>query len=315
MSRPIVFFGTPEFAAQSFRSLVAVSGVRAVVTAPDKPAGRGHKVQESAVKQTALELGIPVLQPSNLKSKDFHQELQAFGAELFVVVAFRMLPKVVWDMPRLGTINLHASLLPDYRGAAPIQWAIMNGDKSSGVTTFFIREKIDTGAILLQREVVISDEDCAGDLHDNLMRGGAEVLSETVVGLFENKLTATEQDRIDLGRDLKEAPKIFKETCKLDWSLSARDLHNQIRGLSPYPAAFGMLQEGDAASQIKIFKSALGPEMSGNVGEIFPSKEEIVVNTGEGSLRILELQKAGKRRMDAKSFLAGHSNLSQCSFV
>jgi methionyl-tRNA formyltransferase len=315
LSRPIVFFGTPEFAANSLRALTKVSEVCAVVTAPDKPAGRGHKLQASSVKQCAEELGIPVLQPTNLKSTEFQEELKAYGAQLFVVVAFRMLPKSVWAMPKLGTINLHASLLPDYRGAAPIQWAVMNGDKSSGVTTFFIQEKIDTGAILLQREVTIADEDTAGVLQDNLMREGADVLSETVVGLFENKLSSTEQDRIDLGRPLKEAPKIYKDTCKINWSRSAKDLHNQIRGLSPYPAAFGILEEGEEISQIKIYKSALGPKIDGKVGQIEATKEEIVVNTGSGSLRVLELQKAGKRRMDAKSFLAGHPNLSQCRFV
>ena len=255
--------------------------------------------------------------PRNLKSPEFQEELKVLSrAELFVVVAFQNACLSLYGPCRSwGTINLHASLLPDYRGAAPIQWAVMNGDKSSGVTTFFIQEKIDTGAILLQREVAIADEDTAGVLHDNLMREGAEVLSETVVGLFENKLSSTEQDRIDLGRPLKEAPKIYKDTCKINWSRSAKDLHNQIRGLSPYPAAFGFLQEGEEKSQIKIFMSALGPQIGGKVGQIEASKEEIVVNTGSGSLRVLELQKAGKRRMDAKSFLAGHPNLSQCRFV
>lgn len=314
MSRPIVFFGTPEFASHQLEALLPHVDVKAVVTAPDKPAGRGHKLQASAVKRMAEEKGIPILQPKNLKDSEFQAELASFEAQLFVVVAFRMLPESVWSMPSMGSINLHASLLPDYRGAAPIQRAIMNGERRSGVTTFKLQHEIDTGAILLQREVEISPDDNAGDLHDKLMHAGADVLMETCVGMFEGKLKATAQDRIDLGRELQHAPKIFREDCLIDWNRSSEGIHNQVRGLSPFPGAIAMLREGDDEVQIKVYASFTS-DRAAEVGSILIDEDSLFVGCGTGSLRILELQKAGKKRMDTKSFLLGHPNLESCHFV
>lgn len=235
----IVFMGTPEFAVASLEKIAeAGHEIAAVVTAPDRPAGRGQKIQFSAVKEAAIKLHIPVLQPEKLKNEDFVSELKKLNAELFVVVAFRMLPEVVWNMPPKGTINLHGSLLPQYRGAAPINWAVINGEKETGVTTFFIRHEIDTGNILQHKKIEISESDNAGTIHDKLMITGAGLLVDTLDKLEKTTLTAEPQEKFVGNQELKHAPKIFRETCHINWKKSTEEIYNLIRGLSPYPAAW-----------------------------------------------------------------------------
>ncbi|HCO66918.1 MAG TPA: methionyl-tRNA formyltransferase, partial [Dysgonomonas sp.] len=233
----IVFMGTPDFAVASLKNLVDNNyTIAGVITMPDKPAGRGHKLQYSAVKQYALDNNLPLLQPEKLKDESFLESLKSWKADLQIVVAFRMLPEVVWNMPRFGTFNLHASLLPQYRGAAPINWAIINGEKETGVTTFFLTHEIDTGKIILQKKVPIMEEDNAGIIHDKLMNIGAGLVCKTVDLLLENKIDGIPQDNlISDENELKPAPKIFKETCKIDWNKSSASIHNLIRGLSPHP--------------------------------------------------------------------------------
>jgi methionyl-tRNA formyltransferase len=247
----IIFFGTPDFAVASLNALVEGGAkVLAIVTAPDKPAGRGMQLQQSAVKQYALAKGLPVLQPEKLKAPEFIEQLKNYKADLHVVVAFRMLPETVWNMPPLGTINVHASLLPQYRGAAPINWAIINGETETGVTTFRLKHEIDTGNILLQQKVTIETEDNVGVLYEKLMQAGAKLLVETVKGLAAGTLKETPQTSIDTGQ-LKHAPKIFKEDSKIDWNKPVAEIHNLIRGLSPYPTAFTILQD----KVLKIYKA------------------------------------------------------------
>ena len=247
----IVFMGTPEFAVASLKSLIESGfNVVAVVTAPDKPAGRGQKLQESDVKQYAKYLNIPILQPEKLKDAEFIDQLRELKADLNVVVAFRMLPEIIWSMPRLGTINLHASLLPQYRGAAPINWAIINGDKKTGITTFFIEKEIDTGKIIHFKEVEIAETDNAGTLHDKLMLSGAALLTETVSGIKTGIYPQLDQKSV-LPEDsiLHPAPKIFKETCKINWDNEIDKTYNFIRGLSPYPAAWTVFQNQQSGAQ------------------------------------------------------------------
>ena len=301
----IVYLGTPEFAATSLQALVEGGyNVVAVVTMPDKPAGRGHQVQYSDVKKYALSVGLPVLQPEKLKDEAFLEELRSYQADLQIVVAFRMLPEVVWSMPRLGTFNLHASLLPQYRGAAPINWAVMNGDTETGATTFLLKHEIDTGNIILQERLPIGPEENVGSVHDRLMAMGAGLVIRTVDLIIdcENKgidVPTTPQPEI---AELRPAPKIFKEDCEIRFAeKTAEEVKNFVRGLSPYPAAWANLSiNGQNFENVKIF----AVEVTG-YGLQVTGKNEIVVPCKEGAVRILELQAPGKKRMDSRSFLNG----------
>ncbi len=313
----IVFFGTPEFAVCSLDRLIEDGyNVAAVVTMPDKVGGRGHKVIESDVKKYAVSKGIPVLQPVKLRDPEFIASLKEINADLFIVIAFRMMPEVVWGMPRLGTFNLHASLLPKYRGAAPINWAIINGDSKSGVTTFFLTHTIDTGDIIDRKEIEIPDDWDAGTLHDALMELGAEMTAETVTKICEGTLTTHPQPE----GEFAEAPKIFKETCKINWAASHISIHNHIRGLSPYPAAWSALTDANGnKSDIKIFKSRIVDDPdeiarvnnkckapTSSAGDIIVDGRKMYVICGDGLIEILSLQPAGKRRMDTADFLLGY---------
>jgi methionyl-tRNA formyltransferase len=301
---PIVFMGTPEFAVASLDRLVEGGyNVVGVVTAADKPAGRGRKLQQSAVKQYALEKGIPVLQPQNLKSEEFLESLRQLGAKLQVVVAFRMLPREVWSMPEYGTFNLHASLLPDYRGAAPINWAVIKGEKETGVTTFFIDDKIDTGAILLQEAAVIGSDETAGELHDRLMTLGAGLVIRTVDLIAAGKAVARPQGE---NSGLKTAPKLNKDNCRIQWDQPLVVIYNQIRGLSPYPAAWTVLNNGKDIINMKIYKAKpLKTVHNLEPGEIVAGREDIKVAVPGGYIDLLEIQLAGKRRLEVKEVLNG----------
>lgn len=297
--------GTPEFAVESLRALISDNqNIVGVITAPDKQAGRGRKISQSAVKEFALKENLKILQPANLKDPEFLKELDSLNADLQIVVAFRMLPKVVWAMPKFGTFNLHASLLPQYRGAAPINWAIINGESKTGVSTFFINENIDTGAILLQKEVPISSSCTAGELHDVLMKVGSELVIETVALIVTEKYKVQEQPTIFP----KPAPKLNKENCKIDWTASLDSIYNQIRGLSPYPTAWSFLNNKDETIEIKIYKvSKIAESHSLEAGRIIFSKKDIKVAVENGYINILDLKLPGKRKMDAKSLLNGYT--------
>lgn len=266
MSKKIVFFGTPEFAVPSLDALVSEGfDIAAVVTATDKPAGRGHAMTPSAVKKYALDHNIPVLQPDKLRDPEFIDSLRQIGADLFVVIAFRMMPEVVWAMPPLGTFNLHASLLPKYRGAAPINWAVINGDTETGVTTFFLSHDIDTGDIIDHVSTPIHPTDCVGDVHDRLMELGAHLTVDTVRKIFDGTVVRQPQSELLAGMEPTPAPKIFRETCQIDWNRPAEDIHNLIRGLSPYPAAWSPLSlDGEAPRDFKIFSSEITATPSTN---------------------------------------------------
>ena len=297
----IVFMGTPEFAVASLAAILTAGiEVAAVVTAADKPAGRGQKLNESAVKKFAVEKNIPVLQPLKLKDEHFIEELKRFDADLFVVVAFRMLPAVIWRMPKQGTINLHGSLLPQYRGAAPINHAIINGEVESGVTTFFIKEEIDTGDIIFKSSVAISDEDNAGDLHDKLMQEGANLLVKTITAAENRRINEQPQDNSEL---LKFAPKIFKEDCKINWNDSGKNVYNFIRGLSPYPTAVTQLN----GKILKVFKATIEPSSpTQQVGEFeTDGKTFLKFATQDGYIHLLDVQYEGKKRMQVADFLRG----------
>ncbi len=300
----IVFMGTPEFAVNILKKILEKNyQVVGVITAPDKPAGRGRKVHESAVKKFALENNLNILQPTNLKSESFLEELKALNATLQVVVAFRMLPKSVWNMPIYGTFNLHASLLPEYRGAAPINWAIINGETKTGVTTFFIDEKIDTGEIILQKKCNILADETAGELHDELMHIGSKLVVKTIKKIKKDTIKTKPQPN----RVPKHAPKIFKETCKIDWNDSLNNIYNKVRGLSPYPVAWTTLYNGENKTELKIYKARKVKDTHQfKIGSIHPSKKELKIATKEGFLIIDELQISGKRKMDVKSFLNGY---------
>ena len=302
----ILFMGTPDFAVATLSKLVEKEyKIVGVITAPDRPAGRGRKLRESAVKIFAKKAGLTILQPTNLKETIFLNELAALKANLQIVVAFRMLPKVVWSMPKYGTFNLHASLLPDYRGAAPINWAIMNGEKETGVTTFFIDEKIDTGAIILQTKTGISEQDTAGTLHDKLMLEGANLVLKTVQ-LIEKDKTSTRKQKNIKGVVLKSANKIHKETCKIDWKLEIEEVYNHIRGLSPYPSAWSVLVSGEDAFNIKVYTSKVEhAKHSYKNGTIIANKKELKVAVKGGYIVLLEIQLAGKRRMSIAEALNG----------
>lgn len=301
----IIYMGTPDFAVEPLKTLVeAGRDVVAVVTMPDKPAGRGHKLQFSPVKEYALKAGIPVLQPENLKSPDFLQELASYNADLQIVVAFRMLPEAVWSMPKYGTFNLHASLLPRYRGAAPINWAVINGDKETGITTFFLKHEIDTGNIILQEKVAIDEEDNAGDVHDKLMYLGADLVLKTLKMIEEDNVITRPQD----DAQASPAPKIFKDTAKLDFDKCAADIRNLVRGMAPYPAAWFniKLQDGNE-SMMKIFKvSTEEKNHDYSVGTILTDgKKMLKIACKDGFINLLEVQMAGKKRMAAEDLMRG----------
>ncbi len=302
--------GTPDFAVEPLRLLHQEGyNIVGVVTVPDKPAGRGQKIHQSAVKQYALASNLPIFQPDKLRDPQFIDQIKFLKPDLAIVVAFRMLPEVVWRLPRLGTFNLHASLLPNYRGAAPINWAVINGDKVTGVTTFFIDQEIDKGNILLQKEVPIADDETAGELHDKLMQAGAHLVEQTVQAIATEQIKPTPQLEL-LGSEgaIKTAPKLFKETTRIDWSHPAGKVHNFIRGLSPYPAAWCELHSINSdAVGVKIFRSELtASTKSDEIGKIFSDgKTYLEVGCGNGNLRVLELQIAGKRRLPIADFLKG----------
>ena len=301
----IIYMGTPDFAVESLRALVDGGyNVVAVVTMPDKPAGRGHQLQYSAVKQYALSVGLPILQPERLKDESFLQELRSYNADLQIVVAFRMLPELVWNMPRLGTFNLHASLLPQYRGAAPINWAVINGEKETGATTFMLQHEIDTGNIILQERISIADDENVGSVHDRLMTMGAGLVTRTVDLIIDSETNSQPVPTIpqDDSLQLKAAPKIFKDTCAIDFSRSAEQVYNHIRGLSPYPAAWiSEMPSSHPLSQVlkgaKVYKAA--------TTQLAEQKGHIIVPCAQGYIDLLELQLPGKKRMDASALLNG----------
>lgn len=309
----IVFMGTPLFAVTILKGLIDSNfNVVGVITAPDKPAGRGRKIHQSDVKKFALKNNLTVLQPTNLKDKDFQEQLKKLQANLQIVVAFRMLPKTVWNMPKYGTFNLHASLLPAYRGAAPINWAIINGETKTGVTTFFIDDKIDTGEIILQEEIDIAPNETLGELHDKLMLLGSKLVNKTVQLISEGNITTKKQPE----REEKSAPKIHTETCEIDWNDSLDNIYNKVRGLNPYPAAWTTLKNHNETKLVKIYdvQKEISTHNHKNGAVIF-SKKELKVAVTNGYLIIDTLKIAGKRKMDAKSLLNGYLFLEDAKML
>lgn len=303
----VVFFGTPDFAVASLKALVEDAqqavDVVGVVTATDKPAGRGHRMQSPPVKVYAESQNIPVLQPTNMKSAEFQDALRDWQADLQIVVAFRMMPEAVWNMPRLGTYNVHASLLPDYRGAAPINWAIIRGEKETGVTTFKLRHEIDTGSILLQKRVDIGPDETAGELHDKLMHAGAELLVKSVQRIASGDYILQPQSEV---AEVKEAPKIFKHDCRINWSQRAEEVHNFIRGLCPFPGAFTEVELPDGKKeQWKIQRSRTTGDRTDSAGQFRQDGDHLLVSCADEWLEILEIQPPGKKRMKASDFLRG----------
>lgn len=313
----IVFMGTPEFAVASLRRLVDEGyNVVAVVTTPDKPAGRGQKLHESDVKVAARELGLPILQPEKLRSEEFVSAMQELRPDLGIVIAFRMLPEVIWAMPRLGTFNLHASLLPQYRGAAPINWAIINGETETGITTFLLNHEIDKGAIINQQAMPILPEDNIGTMYDKLMTAGCDLVVDTVEKIASGNYTPVEQMYIDEST-LKPAPKIFKEDCRIDWSWSGERIVNFVRGLSPYPAAWAAMQkQGEEVGSAKIFEVSFTAKVPSDVvGTIYcDGKERIEVRCSDGIIHIHSMQMAGKRRMTNRELLLGFRDIEEYNF-
>ena len=299
----IVFMGTPDFAVGILKNLQRHNfTIAGVITAPDKPSGRGRRLNQSAVKKYALEHELPILQPKNLKDEGFLKELKELQANLQIVVAFRMLPKVVWQLPTLGTFNLHASLLPNYRGAAPINWAIINGETKTGVTTFFIDEKIDTGEIILQTPVNISQTDTAGSLHDKLMEVGSQLVVKTVEYIESGTVKTIKQPT----KESTAAPKIYKETCKIDWHQPIDIIYNMIRGLSPYPAAWTKIETTNKTVEAKIYRASKQLEHHNNtIGKIYTNKKELKIAVQSGYMVIEEIQLAGKRKMKVFDLLNG----------
>lgn len=300
----IIFMGTPEFAVGILDTIIKNNyDVVGVITAADKPAGRGQKIKYSAVKEYALANNLTLLQPTNLKDESFLAELKALNANLQVVVAFRMLPKVVWEMPAFGTFNLHASLLPNYRGAAPINWAIINGETKTGVTTFFIDDKIDTGAMILNSEIAIEPAENAGQLHDRLMNLGSTTVIDTLKVIEAGNVTTTIQED---NADIETAYKLNKENCKIDWTKSGDEINNLIRGLSPYPAAWCFLKDKNEELNIKIYEAKLVPDShSYETGRVISSKKEIKIAIKNGFIQLLSLQLPGKKRMQVAELLNG----------
>ncbi|MBP6871768.1 MAG: methionyl-tRNA formyltransferase [Bacteroidales bacterium] len=306
----IVFLGTPEFAVESLAMLVD-SGLQiaAVVTAPDQPAGRGQQLRHSPVKEFALQNGLKVLQPVKLRDPEFISDLKALDADLFIVVAFRMLPEVVWQMPRLGTFNLHASLLPQYRGAAPINHAIINGETETGLTTFLLKQEIDTGDILFREKIAIGPDETAGELHDRMKVTGAGLVLKTAHALISGDYKVTDQSHLQRETTiLKGAPKIYRDFCRIDWSGRSTEIFNKIRGLSPYPAAFTSLipPEGEPVT-VKIFRTGIGRDVPGTYpGQLTTDNRSYLhVATSDGTIKILELQQSGKKMMKTDEFLRG----------
>ncbi len=316
MSKRIVFMGTPDFAVESLKQLIDGSiEVAAVVTSPDRPAGRGQQIRQSAVKTFALTKEIPVLQPEKLKSEVFIDQLKEIDAALFVVVAFRMLPEIVWDLPPKGTINLHGSLLPQYRGAAPINWAVINGERETGATTFFIEKEIDTGKIIDNIKIPIQSEDTAGSIHDKLMVKGATLLVNTVNEILEGTVNAKQQDSFLLDEPLKHAPKIFKPNCKIDWSLNTTTIYNKIRGLSPYPTAWTELVNKDGkVRSLKLFMAQPEITDTDNRGKIQVIDKEVKFGTTDGWIKLIDIQLEGKKRMPLSTFVQGF-DFSLCQLI
>ncbi|WP_278035188.1 methionyl-tRNA formyltransferase [Flavobacterium nitratireducens] len=302
----IVFMGTPDFAVGILDSILKNNyEVVGVITAADKPAGRGQKIKYSAVKEYALANNLNLLQPTNLKDESFLAELKSLNANLQVVVAFRMLPKVVWEMPKLGTFNLHASLLPNYRGAAPINWAIINGETKTGVTTFFIDDKIDTGAMILSAETAIEPNENVGQLHDRLIHLGSETVIKTLALLEKGQVQTTIQTDTD---DIKTAYKLNKENCKIDWNKSATEIHNLIRGLNPYPASWCFFTDKNQEWNVKIYESKISTEShTHEAGTIISSKKELKIAVKDGFIQVLSLQFPGKKKMTTGELLNGIS--------
>lgn len=315
----IVYMGTPEFAVESLKRLVEGGyQVVGVITMPDKPMGRHGSVrQASPVKQYAVSQGLKVLQPEKLKNEEFLEELRALKADLQIVVAFRMLPEVVWNMPRLGTFNLHASLLPQYRGAAPINWAVINGETETGITTFFLKHEIDTGEIIDQVRIPIADTDNVEVVYDKLMKLGGDLVVKTVDAILEGKVKTTPQEQLAKAEELRPAPKIFKETCRIDWTAGVKKVYDFVRGLSPYPAAWTELHQGEAAPvSLKIFETEkLFTPHTLKPGTVVTDKKTYFhIASTDGFLRVLSLQLAGKKRMDVADFLRGYRHVED-SFV
>lgn len=300
----IIFMGTPEFAVHILKHLLAKKyHIVGVVTAPDKPAGRGQKIHTSAVKRFALKEDLSIFQPTNLKSDEFQEDLKTINPDVSVVVAFRMLPEKVWNFPKFGTFNLHASLLPDYRGAAPINWAIINGETKTGVTTFFLDEKIDTGKIILQKDVAITAQDNVGSLHDKLMCKGAEVVDKTLQSIAEDQVEAKAQSKI---KNPKPAPKLNKANTKIDWSAELLDIYNLIRGLNPYPVAWSIFKNGEKEMRCKIFSVATEENThSQPIGKVTKTKTELKVAVKSGFILIKEMQMPGKKRTSIDQLLNG----------
>lgn len=314
----IVFMGTPEFAATSLRRLYGEGyNIVGVVTTPDKPAGRGQKMHESDVKLVAKELGLPILQPEKLRDESFLEALREMQPDLGIVIAFRMLPKVVWTMPRLGIFNLHASLLPEYRGAAPINWAIINGETRTGVTTFMLNEEIDKGNILEQQSVDILSDDNVGTLYDKLMMVGADLVLTTVDRLAAGDFTSVDQSSYD-DAVLKPAPKIFKDDCRIDWTLCGRDIVNKVRGLSPYPAAWSPIYaDGAEVGSVKLFEVRFEADAkSGDAGSVVTDMKSCYgVRCADGIIYIESLQLAGKKRLTIRELLLGWRDAAQVTFT
>ena len=302
----IVFMGTPEFAVTILKSLVENNyNIVGVITAPDKPAGRGRKLHESEVKTYAKYVGLNIIQPTNLKSENFIEELKSLKANLHIVVAFRMLPKVVWQMPKYGTFNLHASLLPSYRGAAPINWAIINGETKTGVSTFFIDEHIDTGEMILQKEIDILPNETAGELHDKLMHLGSDLVLETVELIEKGTVKTIPQPT---NTNVKTAYKLNKDNCKIDWTDTLDNIYNKVRGLSPYPAAWCLLENGNSQLNMKIYKvKKQEQDHHYNVGQLISTKKYVKVAVKKGFIILEEIKLPGKRKMDIISLLNGYT--------
>jgi methionyl-tRNA formyltransferase len=310
----IVFMGTPEFAVGILDAILKNNyEVAGVITAADKPAGRGQKIKYSAVKEYALENNLRLLQPNNLKDENFLEELKSLNANLQIVVAFRMLPKIVWEMPKLGTFNLHASLLPNYRGAAPINWAIINGETRTGVTTFFIDDQIDTGAIILGNELAISPEENAGQLHDRLMNLGCQTVIETLVLIESGKVNPTIQSD---SSELKTALKLNKDNCKVDWSKPGIQIYNLIRGLSPYPTAWCMIKDGEQEWNVKIYEVRFQKEQHNlKIGKLLVAKKELKIAVEDGFVFIDTIQFPGKKKMSISELLNGiHFTENACAY-
>ena len=305
----IAYFGTPEFAASQLEAIIGAGyEVAVVVTMPDKPAGRGRKIQYSDVKMTAMEHNLPLLQPEKLKDPDFLEQLASYQANLFIVVAFRMLPALVWQMPALGTFNLHASLLPQYRGAAPINFAIINGEAETGLTTFFLNEEIDKGAVIMREKVSIRPDETAGELHDELMLLGNKVVVETIKKIESGQVTALAQEELIEGQALKPAPKITKEFCNIDWNQDCQTVYNHIRGLSPYPAAHTQLvSENGEAIDLKVFSSEIERCQHGlPIGSVVTdNKKHLKIALSDGYIRLTNIQQSGKKSMPIDDFLRG----------